>query len=109
MRLRENSPYMALKRGTPTINVLGSASVLGEFGPEAEENDDRDLLKRVGANELEVHCVGVVFVDQFKGEERNGEHGDESADAGTLLGGKDLPPPDGTVGQDYGQIERNNG
>lgn len=66
-------------------------------------------MESVGGDEAEIHSVRIVGGNEVKREERNGEDGDEAVDSGTLVGRKDLPPPDGAVSEDHGHVERNHG
>jgi len=78
----------------------------GEVGPEREGEEHHDFLEGVGSDEAEVHGVGVVGGDEVEGEEGHGEDGHEPVDAGALVRREYLPPPDRTVGQDHGHVER---
>lgn len=80
-----------------------------EVAPGGENGEDHELLEGVGGDELEVHGVGVVGGDEVEGEEGHGEEGDEAVDAGALVGGEDLPPLDGAVSEDHGDVERHHG
>lgn len=42
-------------------------------------------------------------------QQRDGENGDESVDAGALVGSENLPPPHTAVGEYHGDIQRHHG
>lgn len=84
-------------------------TLFAEEVPEEEDGEDDDFLEGVGGDEAEVHLVRVVGGDEVEGEERDGEESDEAVDAGALIGGEDLPPFDGAVGEDHGDVERDHG
>lgn len=44
----------------------------------------------------------------MEGKKWNGENGDEAVDSRALIGSENFPPPDRTVSQEHGDVERNN-
>lgn len=54
-------------------------------------------MESIGGEESEIHCVGVVGGDEVEGKEGDGEKGNETVDAGTLVGSEDFPPFHGAV------------
>lgn len=40
-------------------------------------------------------------------KQRHSKDGDESVDAGALVGREDLPPTNGAIGQNHGDVQRN--
>lgn len=81
------------------------AAMFGENIPEEESAQDDDFLERVSGDESVVHGVRVVGGYEVEGEKRDGENGDESVYAGALVRREDLPPTDGTVGEDHGHVQ----
>lgn len=73
------------------------ASILGEVSPYAKHDEHDDLLKRVGSDKPEVHCVGIVLRDEMEREQRNSKNGHEAVDAGALVGREDFPPANGAI------------
>lgn len=85
------------------------AAPAAEISPEGESTEDDEFLQSIGGDEAVVHGVRVVGGYEVEGEQWNGEEGDEAVDAGALVGGEDLPPLDGPVGEDHGDVEGNHG
>lgn len=74
--------------------------------PEDEGEEDEELLEAVGGDEPVVHGVRVVLSDEVEAEEREGEDHHEAVDAGALVRGEELPPPESSVRQDHREVDR---
>lgn len=68
-----------------------------EEGPNGEQEKNRNLGQSIGQDELGIHLVRIVLSDEVERQYRNGKNGDESIDAGAMLGREDSPPLDGAV------------
>ena len=89
-------------------NILTPSPAAGDLAGDGDgqQGEDEELGKSVGEEEAKVHLVWVVEGDEVEGEDGDGEGGDEAVDAGALLGGEDLPPADGGVGEEHREVER---
>uniref|UniRef100_A0A804QZB0 Uncharacterized protein n=1 Tax=Zea mays TaxID=4577 RepID=A0A804QZB0_MAIZE len=85
------------------------AAPAGEVAPCSEQRQDDQLLQRVGGDEPDVHGVGVVGGDEVEGQQRHGEERHEAVDPRALVRREDAPPPDGSVRQDHGNVQRHHG
>lgn len=63
-------------------------------------------MEGVCGDEAIIHGVWIVGGDEVEGEEGDGKDGDKAVDAGALVRGEDLPPPDGAIGEDHCYVER---
>lgn len=80
--------------------------VFGERFPEEESGQGYELLKRIGGEEFEIDGEEVAGGDHFEGQKWDGQDSHEAADSGGLLGGEEVEPPDGNVGDRQREVHR---